>query len=96
MYCRTALHLAVCKQNLHIVDLLLDSDGMAALLMQDDEGNNPLHKVHVIGRLQAYCTCTVSTILNSPKCEHVDTCIHVVVCSQTHQLQGRSSGHVYA
>ncbi len=54
MYCRTALHLAVCKQNLHIVDLLLDSDGVAALLMQDDEGNNPLHKVHMytIGRLE--------------------------------------------
>ena len=45
MYSRTALHLAVCKKDLHIVDLLIDCDGGASLLMQDYEGNTPLHKV---------------------------------------------------
>ena len=45
LYCRTALHYAVCKKNLHIVDLLLNCDIVTGLFMQDDEGNNPLHKV---------------------------------------------------
>ena len=45
LYCRTALHYAVCKKNLPIVDLLLNCDIVTGLFMQDDEGNNPLHKV---------------------------------------------------
>ncbi len=45
-YDRTALHIAACGQNQRIVDLLLTRDGTTALVMQDNEGNTPLHKVY--------------------------------------------------
>ncbi len=48
-YDRTALHIAACGQNQRIVDLLLTRDGTTALVMQDNEGNTPLHKVYRYG-----------------------------------------------